>query len=319
MANATHDGHTVEVQTDGIPGPPGKDSVVPGPAGPAGPPGPKGDPGPSTGVEGPKGDKGDPGIAGPKGDKGDPGVKGDTGAQGVQGVKGDTGAAGAAGTAGPAGPGVKIGGTLDQILAKASAVDFDTKWVTASSGGGGSNKDMVPASVDVTGAGSATVAADGTVNFSNVASISLNGVFTGLVDAMFTIDGWFSQTNNNHMALRFRQGGADHDAGAQYYELMIFSNSNAWDTPTYNPGSWREASHFVLGTKSWVNYTISLKNLLLLNSGRELIGLLGGDGDNQSTGTLFGRTPAINKVFDGFTLFPATGGVMTGAIKVKKI
>ena len=49
-----------------------------------------------------------------------------------------------AGVQGPPGPGVPSGGTTDQILAKASAADYATKWVAAPSGGGGGS---VPALV----------------------------------------------------------------------------------------------------------------------------------------------------------------------------
>lgn len=311
MVNATHDGHTVEVQTDGIPGPPGKDSTVPGPQGPKGDKGDKGDPGTGGGT-------GEP-IPGPIGPQGPQGIPGPVGPQGPQGVKGDTGAAGVAGTAGPAGPGVKVGGTLDQILAKASATDFDTKWITAASGGGGSNKDMIPASVTVTGAGSAIVAADGTVNFTGIESLSLNGVFTGLADAMFTVDGWFTQSNDDKMGIRFREAGVDHGFSGQYYQQLALSQSYGWETPVYTAIGWGAAASFLVGVRNWGNYSITLKNLLLTGSGRELIGLIGSDGGNQASGTIFGRTPTIAKVFDGITLFPISGGIMSGAIKVKKI
>ena len=68
---------------------------VPGPQGPEGPPGPKGDPG----EKGPQGEKGDPGEQGPPGERGEPG------------------------------PGASPGGSINQILAKASAADYDTKWI----------------------------------------------------------------------------------------------------------------------------------------------------------------------------------------------
>jgi hypothetical protein len=147
--------HTVEVAVPGVPGPPGPASTVPGPAGP---PGPKGDPssvpgpvgpigpaGPASTIPGPKGDKGDKGDPGIKGDTGAtgpastvPGPAGATGAQGPQGIPGNTGPQGIPGTTGATGPGVKSGGTVDQILAKASSTDFDTKWISQSAGGGSS-------------------------------------------------------------------------------------------------------------------------------------------------------------------------------------
>lgn len=61
-----------------------------------------------------------------------PGPQGETGPQGPQGPQGETGATGATGPQGPAGEGVPAGGTTGQILAKASATDYDTEWVNES-------------------------------------------------------------------------------------------------------------------------------------------------------------------------------------------
>jgi len=120
-----------------------------GPAGPTGPQGPqgvKGDTGltgptGATGPQGPQGLKGDTGDTGPTGPtgatgpQGPQGIQGDTGPagpQGPQGLTGNTGPAGPTGPTGPTGatgPGVQAGGTTGQILAKASATDYDTQWV----------------------------------------------------------------------------------------------------------------------------------------------------------------------------------------------
>lgn len=122
-------------KVDGITGPkgdpgPAGPSGADGATGPAGPTGPKGD----TGSQGPKGEKGDPG---PTGATGPAGPKGDTGDQGPKGEKGDpgpTGATGATGATGPAGPGVPNGGTVNQVLAKKSSADQDTRWVDPGEG-----------------------------------------------------------------------------------------------------------------------------------------------------------------------------------------
>jgi hypothetical protein len=101
-----------------------------GPTGPQGPQGIQGEQGPQgiqgeTGPTGPKGDTGDTGPQGPTGPKGDTGDTGPMGPTGPQGPQGPTGATG------PAGPGVAAGGTTDQLLAKNSNTDYDTKWVNA--------------------------------------------------------------------------------------------------------------------------------------------------------------------------------------------
>lgn len=51
--------------------------------------------------------------------------------------------AGATGAAGPAGPGVPTGGTAGQILSKVDGTNYNTEWITPSSGGGLS---VIPAS-----------------------------------------------------------------------------------------------------------------------------------------------------------------------------
>jgi hypothetical protein len=53
-------------------------------------------------------------------------------------VGGGQGPQGPAGAAGAAGQGVPVGGTTGQVLAKASATNYDTAWVTGGGGGGSS-------------------------------------------------------------------------------------------------------------------------------------------------------------------------------------
>lgn len=62
---------------------------------------------------------------------------GPTGPAGADGSDGATGATGATGPQGDPGEGVAAGGTAGQVLAKASATDYDTEWVDQSGGGGG--------------------------------------------------------------------------------------------------------------------------------------------------------------------------------------
>ena len=63
------------------------------------------------------------------------GPAGPAGADGAAGPAGPAGADGAAGPAGPAGPGVVVGGATGQVLAKASAADYDTTWITVAGTG----------------------------------------------------------------------------------------------------------------------------------------------------------------------------------------
>ena len=96
-----------------------------GPVGATGATGPIG----ATGVAGNVGATGDMGGAGWTGATGPSGAPGAIGAIGATGTNGSTGSTGATG---PAGTGVPSGGSTSQILAKASATDFDTSWSTLS-------------------------------------------------------------------------------------------------------------------------------------------------------------------------------------------
>ena len=69
-------------------------------------------------------------------------VKGPAGADGTDGAKGDTG---------PAGVGIATGGTTNQVLAKASNDDYDTKWVNAGGEGSGDVQSVNTIEPDVNG------------------------------------------------------------------------------------------------------------------------------------------------------------------------
>jgi hypothetical protein len=86
---------------------------------------------PSTpGPQGPPGPTGPQGVAGPQGPQGNQGATGPAGPTGPQGLTGPAGDPGPTGADGPAGPGVAAGGTINQILAKTSSVDYQTAWET---------------------------------------------------------------------------------------------------------------------------------------------------------------------------------------------
>lgn len=140
---------------EGPPGPQGEpgekgDTGPQGPEGPPGPQGEKGDPGPQgePGPAGPQGPAGAPGADGAPGPKGDPGEPGETGPEGPQGPVGETG------PRGEPGKGVPPGGTTGQMLTKASAGDFDTRWTDPPEGGGGAYLVKAPVGTIVVWSGS---------------------------------------------------------------------------------------------------------------------------------------------------------------------
>lgn len=102
----------------------------------------------TQGTTGPQGPKGDTGATGPQGPKGDTGATGPAGPTGPAGADGAPGATGPKGDQGDPGQGVPVGGTTGQVLAKASATDYDTEWVDESGGTGSvSSADITDATV----------------------------------------------------------------------------------------------------------------------------------------------------------------------------
>ena len=81
---------------------------------------------------------------------------------GTEGPAGPQGPTGPQGPQGEVGEGVPIGGTSGQVLAKASATDYDTEWVDQSGGGGGLSP-TIPAFTDVTDASLETLIESNTV------------------------------------------------------------------------------------------------------------------------------------------------------------
>lgn len=86
---------------------------------------------------GSSGSSGMNGSSGVSGSSGSSGVDGLTGSSGTSGVDGSQGLSGSSGTSGINGIGIPAGGSTGQVLAKASATDYDTQWVNQSGGGGG--------------------------------------------------------------------------------------------------------------------------------------------------------------------------------------
>ena len=138
------------------------------------------------------------GMQGPRGLRGDTGATGATGATGPQGPIGLTGATGATGATGPTGPqgdpgeGVPVGGTIGQVLAKASGTDYDTEWVSASGG------------VSIT-SGTATLdfgTSNNDYTYIDVAAVGIVGASKAV--AFIAYDATSDNTADNHLVAAIR-------------------------------------------------------------------------------------------------------------------
>jgi hypothetical protein len=100
--------------------------------------------------------------------------------------RGDVGATGATGATGPSGPGVAAGGTVGQVLIKASAVDYATAWLTLTGTGTVTSVDVSGGTTGLTFSGGPITAAGvmtmaGTLGVANggTGTISLTGYIKG--------------------------------------------------------------------------------------------------------------------------------------------
>jgi hypothetical protein len=91
--------------------------------------------------------------------------------------RGDVGATGATGATGPQGPGVAAGGTVGQVLIKASAVDYATAWLTLTGTGTVTSVDVSGGTTGLTFSGGPITAA-GVITMAGILDVANGGTGT---------------------------------------------------------------------------------------------------------------------------------------------
>lgn len=163
---------------------------------------------------------------------------------------------------------------------------------------------IVPTSVS---AGSFT--ADGTITFSSIASLSMNGVFNAAYDSYLVLyDLTFSATAN--MNMRMRLAGVDNASAA-------YDRGSVWNSTT-TPS----ASHTTGQTSwNWGSKTVFRGQMTFLTPGTAAttgVSQVGMEFDPTGptmlamTGQLAHR---VSTAYDGFTIFPGSG-TMTGTVRI---
>ena len=177
-------------------------------------------------------------------------------------------------------------------------------------------KGVIPSSV-VVGSGSASVATDGTVTFTDVSSVSLNGVFDGLGGDSYQVTAYMAGETGAVYATRLRTAGTDlagtsYDRSASYTQLAA-GPTRASATGNDVFGFWCLTS---AGTTRTAAGTMALLNpRAALASVMQLHATLNANSDlyDWHEGAK-GPTTAC----DGLTIL-ATAGTITGTIKVVKV
>jgi hypothetical protein len=128
--------------------------------------------------------------------------------------QGSAGAAGAKGDTGDTGPGVAVGGTAGQVLAKIDGTNFNTQWITPSGGGGSGVAEVLgtspitasPSSGTVTvSVGTATTSSAGVVQLSDSTSTtsSVLAATPTAVKSSYDLAAAAVAANNLHLAFGY--------------------------------------------------------------------------------------------------------------------
>ena len=109
---------------------------------------------------------------------------------------GGSGTTGATGPTGASGQGVPSGGSINQVLAKASSTNYDTHWVTPSSGGSGNASSYY---IDINYVGSGTAAFSSSTTATSITAdpnLAANGITVTLTGANINIVLAYSGTSS---------------------------------------------------------------------------------------------------------------------------
>jgi len=235
------------------------------------------------------GQEGEPGPAGPQGPPGEQGPIGPIGPTGAKGDKGDTGNTGSAGSTGPQGnPGVGVptGGTVNQVLAKIDATNYNTQWVNQSGGGVSQSYVDTADALRVLKAGD-TMTGNLTINKASP-SILLNktsdpggaiyGLRNGLNRWIITIGASDPETGSNNGSGFYITRCADD--GSIISDLMAINRADGSMRYTGNISIAKDTPEFILNRAAGTGGSI----LRGRKSGLERWAITLGDGDAESTG-----------------------------------
>lgn len=175
---------------------------------------------------------------------------------------------------------------------------------------------VIPSSV-VVGSGSASVAADGTVTFTGVSSISLNGVFDGVGGDVYEIEVSLLTSTDSTLSMRLRNGGSDVSSSTYQWQYIQSGGSTVSAGGSGFVTSWLFMGN--TGTASRNKGRISISNPGLAVPTLVLIDVLL---RNNANGSMFFANLAElqnqSSPYDGLS-FLASAGTVTGHLKVVKI
>lgn len=201
--------------------------------------------------------------------------------------------------------GMRLGDEYQETDAEKRRKLFDgTNW-------NGSENGVIIRPTTVTGG---TVAVDGSIDFSGVASVSLDGVFTAKFreyELRYRVTG---KPTNQGVSIRLRGGGVDNSAASSYFFRRAVTTGSGYTENTST------LAQFDPDANAHVNVTKSLHLLNPQAAAFTNVWSAGGMEANNAGLLTVGLAAAgqhqVASAFDGITLFLALGGAMTGNLVV---
>lgn len=213
----------------------------------------------------------------------------------------------------------KLEGLTRKISSAESTISYLTKVtnrITSGSTSSGVVQGVIPSSVNV-GSGSYSVATDGTVSFTGVSSVSLNGVFDGLGMDKYRIEGYFDTTGAATVSTRLRAAGVDTTTTSYVYTAT---------STTLSAGPVRNTSTTATSYGFWMPSATGPANIhglldlwrpgRVANTFMQMRSLTAGGGDRFLWNE--GGSLGTGTQYDGVTVL-ASAGTMSGMLKVVKI
>jgi hypothetical protein len=170
---------------------------------------------------------------------------------------------------------------------------------------------IIPTSIAHT-SGSASINAGGSVTFTGVTALSLNGVFSSAYDN-YIVDMWFDVSTGVSLYVRMRESGTDNTTSNSYVTQQLFANGTSVSAARVTELS----AYGLFATSNAVqrsgSETFFYGPALAQPTAYRTVQV--NDFSSARTADIAG-THNQSTAYDGFTLLPFGGPTMTGLIKV---
>jgi hypothetical protein len=166
---------------------------------------------------------------------------------------------------------------------------------------------LIPGSVDI-GSGSATVNGNGQISFSGASSISINDIFNSTY-TNYKVIGDITNTSASLVSMRYRVSSSDRTSG--YLTSSFYLALSAADFLKDNNGTTYSRISYCAANTDTTFESILYRPFTTAKTYQSTIAIRG-DAYVYQSGTYTDSTTS----YTGFTIYPNSGGTMTGSFSV---